>query len=388
MDLIKAPEKILFVDDDPNILASFLRQLRKGFTVYTAQGGEQALEAVSTQGPFAVVVSDFKMPGLDGVQFLSRLKETAPDTVRILLTGYADLETAIRAVNDSNIFRLMTKPTDTETMVRALVAGIRQYRLITAEREILHQTLAGSIRVLTELLGLLNPDALGRSSRIQDLALGIAKSLGLEPDWTLETAALLSQLGLVMLPPEALEDVLSGRRLSGENQQLYNMHAMIAADLVKHIPRLEEVSRIITFQEKCYDGSGPPPGVPLAGEEIPLGSRILKAALDYDLLVSQSGDPGQALRQLRARKGWYDRAVLNALAQCLEQAAPEQEHRVSVKDLTENMVLAADVRANDGRMLVPRGYQVTRLLVNHLIKFQKTLGVVEPLVVKILPGDE
>lgn len=388
MDLIKAPEKILFVDDDPNILASFLRQLRKGFTVHTAQGGEQALEASASQGPFAVVVSDFKMPGLDGVQLLSRFRETAPDTVRILLTGYADLETAIRAVNDGNIFRLMTKPTETETMVRALVAAIRQYRLVTAEREILRQTLAGSIKVLTELLGLLNPDALGRSSRIKDLALAIAKGLGLEPDWSLETAALLCQLGLVMLPPEALEEVLSGRRLSGENQQLYEMHAMIAADLVKHIPRLEEVSRIIAFQEKCYDGSGPPPGAPLAGEEIPLGSRILKVALDYDLLVSQTGDPHKALPKMRARKGWYDRAVLNALGRCLDQAAPEQERQVSVKDLTENMVLAADVRASDGRMLVPRGYQVTRLLVNHLLKFQKTLGVVEPLRVKIPPSEE
>jgi len=383
MDLPKAPDKILFVDDDPNILASFLRQLRKGFTVQTALGGEQALTMVASQGPFAVVVSDFKMPGIDGVQLLSRFKEMAPDTVRILLTGYADLETAIRAVNDGNIFRLLTKPTDSETLVRALVAGVRQYRLVTAEREILHDTLAGSIKVLTELLGLLNPDALGRSSRIKELALGIAQSMGLEPDWALETAAMLCQLGLVMVPPEALEQVMAGKELRGENLQLYDMHPMVAAELVKHIPRLEGVSRIITFQDKHYDGSGPPPSPPVAGADIPLGSRILKVALDYDLLASRLDDPQKALQRMRGRKGWYDPAPLAALADHVLRGALQQELRVGVKDLTENMVLVSDVRAKDGRMLVSRGYQVTRLLVSHLLKFQKTLGVIEPLVVKI-----
>ncbi|MBI5524360.1 MAG: response regulator [Desulfarculus sp.] len=169
----------MFVDDDPNILASFLRQMRKHFTVKNALGREPALELVASAGPYAVMVSDFKMPGPDGVQFLNRQKYLTPDTVRILLTGYADVDTSIRAVNDGNIFRLLTKPMETETLLRSLVVGIRQYRLITAEWEILQKTLAGSITVLTELLPLLNPEAVGRASRIKYLAVIIAQGMGL-----------------------------------------------------------------------------------------------------------------------------------------------------------------------------------------------------------------
>ena len=384
MQLSKPAERILFVDDDPNILASFTRQLRKLFFVETAPGAEPALELATQRGPYAVVVSDFKMPGMDGVEFLSRLRDLAPDTVRVLLTGYADLDTAIRAVNDGNIFRLLTKPTDTETLARTLVAGIKQFRLVTAEREILHNTLAGSIKVLTDLLGLLNPEALGRSSRIKALAMRLAMTMGLPPEWTLETAAMLCQLGMVMLPPEALQRILSGKELSGEDRQLYDMHPMVAADLIKHIPRLEEVAQIVALQETHYDGSGGPPAMVEAGEDLPLGSRILKVALDYDQLSSRLDDPLNALQQMRARKGWYDRRVLKALEDLVASSPASQERQVGVKDLTENMVLAADVKAKDGRMLVPRGYQVTRMLVNHLVKFQQTLGVVEPLKVVIV----
>ncbi|MBI4800871.1 MAG: response regulator [Desulfarculus sp.] len=382
MEQTKLAEKILFVDDDPNILASFLRQLRRNFAVDTALGGAVGLEMVANQGPYAVVVSDFKMPGMDGVQLLNHLREQAPDTVRILLTGYADVDTSIRAVNEGNIFRLLTKPIDTEGLVRALVAGVKQYRLINAERELLQKTLAGTIRVLTELLSLLNPEALGRSCRIRELVAGIARRMGLPLEWTLDSAAMLCQLGMVMMPPEALQRILSGQELKGEDLQLYDMHPMIAADLVRHIPRLEEVARIITFQDRHYDGSGPPPAATESGEDIPLESRILKVALDYDLLFSQTGNPQEVLQSMRGRKGWYDRKALQALGEHLAQSKMGNVRLVNIKDLTESMVLAEDVLAEDGRVLVPRGYQVTRLLVAHLLNFQKSLGVVEPLKVE------
>ncbi|MFH1033222.1 MAG: HD domain-containing phosphohydrolase [Pseudomonadota bacterium] len=379
MEPSRPAEKLLFVDDDPNILASFLRQLRRNFSADTALGGQQALELLNSKGPYAVVVSDFKMPGMDGVQLLNRFKELVPDTVRILLTGYADAETAIRAVNEGNIFRLLTKPIETETLVRALVAGIKQYRLVNAERDLLQQTLAGMIKVLTELLALLNPAAMGRSTRIRELVSGIAGEMGLDSDWTLESAAMLCQVGMLVVPPEAVQKLYAGENLTGEERQLYDMHPMIGSDLIKHIPRLEEVSRIIAFQERRYDGSGPPPAATESAEAIPLGARILKVVQDYDLLRSQKGAPEQALEEMRARKGWYDRKILNALGEYLSLTKMETVRMVAIKDLTESMVLAEDVMAMDGRVLVPRGYRVTRLLVNHLLNFAKSLGVVEPL---------
>jgi response regulator RpfG family c-di-GMP phosphodiesterase len=389
MEPNKPAEKILFVDDDPNILASLLRQMRRHFSVDTALGAQPALELLASQGPYAVVVSDFKMPGMDGVQMLNRFMELAPDTVRILLTGYADAETAIRAVNEGNIFRLLTKPIDTETLIRALVAGIKQYRLINAERDLLQQTLAGMIKVLTELLSLLNPEAMGRSARIRELVGDLARHMGLDSDWTLESAAMLCQVGMLVVPPDAVQKLYAGEQLTGEELQLYDMHPMIGSDLIKHIPRLEEVSRIIAFQEKHYDGSGPPPAATESAEEIPLGARVLKVAQDYDLLLSQKGDSDLALTEMRARKGWYDRKILNALAAHMSLDKTEKVRLVSIKELTESMVLAEDVMAVDGRILVPRGYQVTRLLVNHLLNFAKSLGVVEPLKVVSQPaGDQ
>jgi signal transduction histidine kinase len=128
-------EKILWVDDDENLLASYRRQLRNKFPVMTAAGGEQGLRIIGAEGPFAVIVSDFRMPGMDGVQFLSKAREAAPDSVRMLLTGYADLQTAIDAVNQGNIFRLLTKPCAPDVLLAALTAGITQYRLIISERE-------------------------------------------------------------------------------------------------------------------------------------------------------------------------------------------------------------------------------------------------------------
>ena len=119
--------KILFVDDDSNILDAYKRQLRKQFAVETAEGAENGIEAVKNNGPFSVIVSDLRMPGMDGNRFLARVKEMSPETARILLTGYADLTSAIEAINNGNIFRLLTKPCDKIDLVQTLENGIEQY---------------------------------------------------------------------------------------------------------------------------------------------------------------------------------------------------------------------------------------------------------------------
>ncbi len=120
--------RILFIDDDTNILDGFKRKLRKRFSIETAEGGEKGLDAVKRNGPFSVVVSDLKMPGMDGNRFLSQVKDLSPETARILLTGYADLRSAIEAINNGNIFRLLTKPCDTVDLIQALENGIEQYK--------------------------------------------------------------------------------------------------------------------------------------------------------------------------------------------------------------------------------------------------------------------
>jgi DNA-binding NtrC family response regulator len=203
--------KILLVDDEENVLSGYKRNLRTNFEVFTAQGGNAGIAEIHKNGPFAVVVSDFKMPEMNGNDFLSHVRQVAPDTVRMMLTGYADLPTTIDAVNKGNIFRLLTKPCSTEKLKDTINDGIKQYMLITAEKELLNKTLKGSIKVLIDILSTVNPTAFSRASRFQKFIPTICNLLSIENKWELEISVLLSQIGLVTLPPDLLEKKYSGQ---------------------------------------------------------------------------------------------------------------------------------------------------------------------------------
>jgi DNA-binding NtrC family response regulator len=155
-------DKILFVDDEPAVLDGYKRMLRREFEVDTAVCGQQGLAEISNHGPYAVVISDMRMPEMNGAQFLSQVRQTAPDTVRMLLTGYSDMDAAMSAVNEGNIFRFLTKPCEKDLLGKAITAGLMQYRLVTAEKDLLENTLMGSIKVLTDVLSAVSPEAFGR----------------------------------------------------------------------------------------------------------------------------------------------------------------------------------------------------------------------------------
>ena len=372
-------EKILFVDDDPNILAAMQRQMRKRFQIDTGMGAEEGLEAVANRGPFAVIVSDLRMPGMDGIQFLAKVRTLSPDSVRMMLTGNADLHAAMEAVNEGNIFRFMTKPCTPEALTMALNAGLEQHRLILSERELLEQTLRGAIKVLTELLALLNPEAFGRASRITRYTRAVAVRMQAENLWQLETAATLSQIGCVILSEEALKKLYRGEPLVGEEAQLFNMHPFIASDLLINIPRMQEIARIVSYQEKHFDGSNIPID-PVAGKEIPLGSRILKVVLDFDALETGKTLPRQdILREMRKRKGVYDPEALIALKEVILAEEGHEVRYLSVEELQYGMVLTEDLLTSDGRLLIARGYTVNSALRERLKNFAVKPGIREPI---------
>src|SRR5579863_3410999 len=124
--------KILFVDDEPAFLTGYELMLRPDFEMDTAVGGERGLAALRDHGPYAVVVSDMRMPGMNGAQFLARVRQTAPDTIRIILTGHADINMAMEAVNEGHIFRFLAKPCEKEVLSKTIASCLAQYRLITA----------------------------------------------------------------------------------------------------------------------------------------------------------------------------------------------------------------------------------------------------------------
>jgi response regulator RpfG family c-di-GMP phosphodiesterase len=381
-------DKILFVDDDANLLSSYQRQLRNQFSVDVSLDGKQGLEAIAQHGPYAIIVSDFRMPGMDGVQFLARVREASPDSVRMLLTGYADVQTAIEAVNEGNIFRFLTKPCPQDVLNKALTSGIRQYQLVTAERELLEKTLSGSIKVLSEVLSMLNPEAFGRTARIIRYVRQIAAIMGLPEVWQFETAAMLSQIGWIILREETLKKIYQGQKLTEEEERLFKTHPAIASNLIAKIPRMEKIAEIIAYQEKHFDGSGVP-GDSRRGDEIPLGARVLKGVLDFDALEVAGNSKWEALDQLEQRSGWYDHDVLVALRAIIGMEAKYQVRSIMVRDLKENMVLAEDLRTVKGLLLISKGQEVSGPLLERLKNFIIIPGIQGPIrVIAPLRGRE
>jgi response regulator RpfG family c-di-GMP phosphodiesterase len=371
-------EKILFVDDDPNILSSFKRTLRKHYAIETALGPEEGLRAVRGNTAYALIISDLRMPVMDGIQFLTKVREICPDTIRMILTGNADLQAAMDAVNQGNIFRFLTKPCPPETLVMAIQAGLQQYRLVKAEKELLEKTLRGAIQVMADVLSLVNPEAFGRASRLRRYARDIGTRLQVPKLWQLETAAMLSQIGCVILTEEALQKVFTGQPLSAEEEQLYSMYPSVGADLIAKMPRLQDVSEIIAYQEKRFDGSGVPKDERY-GETIPLGARILKVVLDFDALESSGLPRAAALLQMKRRRGWYDPRVLEALEDVLGDEARFQVKEMAVQDLQLGMIVGQDVLSLKGVLLIKKGQEITPALLERLRNFAKTVGILEPI---------
>src|SRR5581483_6863446 len=170
-------QKILFVDDDANVLEGYKRQLRKQFHVETATGGIEALRLLRKSGPYAIIVADMKMPSMNGIELLKHVEKLAPDTVRMMLTGNADQQTAVDAINEGHIFRFLTKPCSSEQMTKVLEAGLAQYRLVTAEKEVLEKTLIGSVSILIEVLSMTHPMEFGRVKKLLDYVREVARAV-------------------------------------------------------------------------------------------------------------------------------------------------------------------------------------------------------------------
>ncbi len=374
-------ERVLFVDDDANVLAAIRRGLSKSFALETAGGGVEALEKIDRRNPYAVIVADMRMPAMDGVELLRRVRKRTPETVRIMLTGDSDLGTATKAVNEGEIFRYLNKPCPLETLQQAVEAGVAQYRLVTAERELLENTLSGAIKLLTDVLGLVNPKAFGRATRVRRVARQLATAAGLKELWQIDLAASLSQVGCVTVPPETLEKSSRGMALTREERKMLAGHPKVAHDLLINIPRLDAVAELVLLQNRRYDGEDDPDGP--AGEELPIGARVLKLALDLDDLLAAGRASRPALRELREREGWYDPELLEILPEAVGETLRLKELEVFVEQIRPGMILADDLVTTTGVLLVSRGQEVSESLSERLRNYVRMGTVVEPLKVLV-----
>lgn len=380
-------KKILFVDDDEHILFALRRQLRGQFDVETALGGAKGLETIEGNGPFAVVVADMRMPIMDGIEFLARVKEREPDTVRMMLTGNADLQTAVNAVNQGNIFRFLLKPCPTEVLWDVLDMGIAQYRLITAERELLEKTLGASVKLLTEILSLVNPVAFSRALRVRGVVTRIAQQLQLSNMWQFELAAMLSQIGCVTFPPEILDKIYVQTSLTSEEERMYNAHPSIGQELLANIPRLEIIAQIVAGQ--IYPSTFPvvPAAATTEESRVALGSQLLKLALDFEQLSTHGLSPQAALSVIRSRNDTYNPYLINALESICQKTIDRGSKEVTIKELKIGMITDQIIWAKNGMLLVHKDQEITYPLLVRLHNYSKKIGIAEPVRVHLSPGE-
>jgi response regulator RpfG family c-di-GMP phosphodiesterase len=362
--------RVLYVDDDTNLLQAVVRQHRQHFDITTCNEPEQALVKLTEDASFVVVVSDLRMPGMDGIELLRRVGQVRPHVTRIMLTGNADLEAATRAVNDGHVFRFLSKPCGPEDLREAIRAGARICELALAEQDLLERTLRGAVEVLTETLSLVNPAAFGRAARVRQNVSGLVAQLGLSGGWQFEVAAMLSQIGCVTVPANVAEKAFAGEALDGAEQQMFAAHPSVGRQLIRAIPRLEEVAEMIGLQDARFDGKGGQ-GAP-AGEAIPIGARLLKVALDLDDRMSRGTAKDVAVEVLCAVEGAYDPAILQALRELQRTWRAPTEREVTVKDLIPGMVIATNLCAQSGLLLVAAGQQVTASLIQRLDNWSRS----------------
>ncbi|HRH45201.1 MAG TPA: response regulator [Pyrinomonadaceae bacterium] len=362
--------KILCVDDDRNILEGYRRTLRKDFNIHIAEGGAQALAEINENGPFAVIVSDMRMPGMDGIQFLSRVKEIAPESIRLMLTGNSDQQTAINAVNEGNIFRFLTKPCPPELLAKALTAGLEQYRLVTAEKQLLEQTLNNSLQVMVDILAMINETAFSRSTRVKKMAREIAERLKVQNIWEVEIAAMLSQIGCITVPEEILQKISKGEKISDNEARLFLKHPKIGCDLIGQIPRMEKVAEIIANQNKRFIDESGLPEQSNQTDKIRVGEQILKVVLDFDKLRVSGYTLQSAFRKLVERIGWYNPLILNCLKDLIEGQVEEYKSiELDISNLKPGMILENSLVSKRGSLLLSPGQEISLTMIMRLKNF-------------------
>lgn len=370
-------QRVLFVDDEPNVLEGIQRTLRKQVDLQTASSGEQALRLMREAGPFAVVVSDMRMPAMNGAQFLAKAREQDPDTVRMILSGQADFEATIAAVNEGHVYRFLTKPCPSERLLAAVEDGLNQHRLLTAEKVLLEQTLSGAVKMLIEILGMVSPAASNRAARLQRYTIELSSALGLPKHWEWGLAAFVSQIGCVALPKDMLFKVEAGQTLSEDERHLYESHPEVAGKLLAAIPRLEDVAAIVSAQFGAMDFAGMP--AELAQWDCRrLGQLLLRACIEYDRLIARGASRESAVAALRAPHFGFPAALLRALLSLSTAAKERVVRQIRLSDLTVGMILDEDLVSPKGIRLVPCGAEVTGSLMIRLTSIASGVGIAEP----------
>ncbi|MGA9024479.1 MAG: response regulator [Steroidobacteraceae bacterium] len=354
--------RILCVDDEPNVLSSLQLLLARDYEVHTATSGAEGLEMLTRLQAVPVVISDMRMPGMSGAEFLAKVGERSPSSVTVLLTGVNDIEAAAEVINKANLFRLLLKPCAPDEVRRTLTRAMEQHRLRSVEKDLLENTLIGSMRALTEVLSIADPVAFGRVPRLKELAMLTAARLAIWDTWPIEYATLVCQIGNISLPETTARKLYGGMALNAEEKVQVDAAARLAPGVIKHIPRLEEVARILSDLSSRRTGAG-----------ACIGAKILQAVLDYEALERTSKTRSIAIGMFQSRRRDYDPNCANALLEVLgaDTQRVEKSGEVEIAQLRPGMVIAADFRSLSGALLVAQGTEITPSLLTKLLNFPR-----------------
>ena len=403
---------ILCVDDEVNILEGLQDNLRRKYKVHAATSGAEGLAILKTEGPFPVIISDMRMPEMNGAEFLSQVRGLYPDSMRILLTGQSDIESAISAVNEGQIFRFLTKPCETDNLISVIELAVEHNRLSRVEKDLLENTLQGCVEALVEVLQLTNPAAFSRTNRIRDYVNHMVSDLGLQDRWQFEIAALLSQIGFVTLPSETIKKLFAGQSLSDDELALVEEHPVVAYRLISRIPRLESIASMILKQRDSDRSNtqfsdvideakiaGKPDNadsdqvinksknsqVEDIEETIRIGALMLQLASEYDASIGREISHEQTIDLMRQSEGAVNSRFVDSLSKLTVNTVSKAAvfKMVNVKDLSRGMVLDQEITDSNGLLLMASGQLVTDTVIHRLSVFARRGSLVEPIRVKV-----
>lgn len=421
-DTVEQPLTLLFVDDEPSILSSLRRLFRPlGYRILTAESGLEGLEVLGRE-TVDLVVSDMRMPNMDGAKFLKEVRARWPQIVRLLLTGYADMASTIDAINQGEIFRYISKPWNDEEIVSTVRDALENKRLaaenarlteltrrqneelkelnagleekVAARTEEVRQTMSfldkahqdlkqgfmATVRVFSGLIELRGSKLAGHSRRVAEHARGVAQRMGLAEAESQDIlmAALLHDIGKIGLSDELLNRAFNS--LPPDTRSKVMKHAVIGQMAILGIDQLKGVALLIRHHHECFDGSGYPDQ--LVGLAIPLGARILAVVNDYDallmgLLVNRVLKPAEALAFLLDNRGKrYDPQVVDVFAGLLKETIQDEVIEVATRPGSAKLgsVLTRDLMHKDGYMLLAKGQTFDASIQEQLVRLESIEG--------------
>ncbi|MBX7138938.1 MAG: response regulator [Oligoflexia bacterium] len=373
-------QRVLIVDDDLNLLQAFKRQLRGSFEVEIAQGAKKALELLESEKEYAVLVTDMQMPEISGLSLLSSLAKKNLDTVRVMITGNVDQSTAVQALNQGQVQKFLNKPCSVEELSFALKDSLALYNAAKAEKVLLRDTLGGSVKLLVDLISILDPGIAGEVSQIRSPLKQICEHCRIGQVWEIELAATLARIGLLTVPETLRIRASSGQTLSKEELDVVGAMPKTSARLIRNIPRLERISDIIAALR--FDGREflYPTDAPRFAAESALVTLLLRAAPR----LAKGETMAKILQAEIQIAPLYARPMLNGACSIWNERKPvveaaNQSYSITVKDLCPGQTLLSDIVTLDGVLLIARGSILTPGMQEKVANYARLVGVREPI---------